>query len=54
MSFINSILNVFVGNKSEKDIKVIQPLVTKIKTFEAALAALSNDELRAKTDYFKS
>src|SRR6476660_225453 len=54
MSFINSILNVFVGNKSEKDIKAIQPLVTKIKTFEPALAALSNEELRAKTDYFKS
>jgi preprotein translocase subunit SecA len=54
MSFINSILNVFVGNKSEKDIKAIQPLVTKIKTFEPALAALSNDELRAKTDSFKS
>ncbi len=54
MSFINSILKVFVGNKSEKDIKAIQPLVAKVKTFEPALAALSNDELRAKTDYFKS
>lgn len=54
MSFINSIIKVFVGNKSEKDVKAIQPLVTKIKTFEPALAALSHDELRAKTDYFKS
>jgi preprotein translocase subunit SecA len=54
MSFINSILKVFVGNKSEKDVKAIQPLVTKIKTFEPALAALSHDELRAKTEYFKN
>jgi preprotein translocase subunit SecA len=54
MSFINSILQVFVGNKSEKDVKAIQPLVAKIKTFEPVLAALSNDELRAKTNYFKS
>jgi preprotein translocase subunit SecA len=29
-------------------------LVTKIKTFEPALAALSHDELRAKTEYFKN
>ncbi|CAM3365115.1 Protein translocase subunit SecA [Flavobacterium longum] len=54
MSFINSILKVFVGNKSEKDIKAIQPLVAKIKALEPTLAGLSHDELRAKTDYFRS
>ena len=54
MSFINSILKVFVGNKSEKDIKAIQPIVAKIKTLEPTMAGLSNDELRGKTDYFKS
>ena len=53
MSFINSILKVFVGDKSQKDVKGIQPIITKIKTFESALAALSNDELRAKTTFFK-
>lgn len=54
MSFINSILKVFVGDKSQKDVKAIQPLVTKIKSFESALSALSHDELRHKTEEFKS
>ena len=53
MSIINSILKAFVGDKSEKDVKAIQPLVTKIKSFESALKALSHDELRAKTTEFK-
>lgn len=53
MSFINSILKAFVGDKSEKDVKAIQPLITKIKSFESSLSSLSNDELRAKTVYFK-
>lgn len=53
MSFINSILKVFVGDKSQKDVKAIQPLVTKIKSFENALMALSHDELREKTTTFK-
>jgi len=53
MSLINSILKAFVGDKSQKDIKALQPLVLKIKSFEGALAQLSHDELRAKTVYFK-
>ena len=53
MSIINSILKAFVGDKSEKDVKAIQPIVTKIKSFESALQALSHDELRAKTAEFK-
>jgi len=53
MSFINSILKVFVGDKSEKDVKALQGNITKIKALEPALAALSHDELRAKTAYFK-
>jgi preprotein translocase subunit SecA len=54
MSFINSILKAFVGDKSQKDVKAIQPLITKVKTFEAALSQLSNDELRAKSTEFKN
>ena len=53
MSFINSILKAFVGDKSQKDVKALQPYLAKIKTFESALAALSNDELRARTIFFK-
>jgi len=53
MSFIDSILKAFVGDKSQKDVKSIQPLVNKIKSFENSLMALSNDELRSKTVEFK-
>lgn len=53
MSLINSILKAFVGDKSQKDIKAIKPLIDKIKSYEGSLAQLSNDELRAKTIYFK-
>ncbi|PTX61516.1 protein translocase subunit secA [Kordia periserrulae] len=54
MSFLNSVLKMFVGDKSKKDIKGIQPIVDKIKEFEQQLGQLSLDELRAKTTQFKS
>ena len=54
MSFLNSVLKIFVGDKSKQDVKAITPLVDKIKTFEKALEALSHDELRAKTLEFKA
>jgi len=53
MSLINSVLKAFVGDKAKKDIKVIQPLVDKVKTFETTLSQLSHDELREKTIAFK-
>ena len=53
MSFINSIIKIFVGDKSQNDVKALQPYLTKIKGFESSLMALSNDELRARTAYFK-
>ena len=54
MDFINKILKVFVGDKSQKDIKEIKPLVDKIKTIEPTLTNLSHDDLRAKTAAFKA
>ncbi len=54
MNFINKILKVFVGDKSQKDIKEIQPLVDKIRKIEPTLVNLSHDELRAKTIAFKA
>ena len=54
MDFINKILKVFVGDKSQKDIKEIKPLVEKIKKIEPTLVNLSHDDLRAKTDAFKA
>jgi preprotein translocase subunit SecA len=53
MSFINSIIKAFVGDKSQKDVKATQPYITKIKALEPILATLSHDELRAKTVEFK-
>ncbi len=41
------------GSKSERDIKLIQPLVVKINEEYAKLSSLSNDELRDKTTQFK-
>ncbi|UII75226.1 preprotein translocase subunit SecA [Flagellimonas sp. HMM57] len=54
MSFINSVLKVFVGDKSEKDVKSLQPLVKEIRSFEQQLEGLTHDELREKTVSFKS
>jgi preprotein translocase subunit SecA len=54
MSFLNSVLKVFVGDKSKKDIKGIQPIVNRIKELESDFEALSLDELRAKTTTFKN
>src|SRR5579871_840160 len=44
---------IFGGNKSEKDIKLIAPVVEEINRHFASYQSLSNDQLRAKTDEFK-
>ncbi|MCF6307938.1 MAG: preprotein translocase subunit SecA [Flavobacteriaceae bacterium] len=54
MGILDSVLKLFVGDKSKKDMGDLQPLVNEIKTFESAIAQLSIDELRAKTAEFKS
>ena len=54
MSLLNSVLLVFVGDKSKQDVKAMMPLVNKVKSFEQALEQLSHDELRDKTVEFKS
>ncbi|MFY7672457.1 preprotein translocase subunit SecA [Tenacibaculum sp. MEBiC06402] len=54
MSILNSILKLFVGDKQQKDLKSLQPIVDKVKSFESDIANLSNDELRNKTTEFKS
>jgi len=54
MSFINSVLKAFVGDKSKQDVKKLQPIVNEIRAFETSLEALSHDELRGKTTTFKA
>ena len=54
MSFLNSVLKAFVGDKSKKDVKELQPILDKIKSFETAMDGLTIDEIRAKTTEFKA
>src|SRR4051794_25638439 len=50
LKILNKILG---GNKSEKDVKKIQPQVEKINQFFNEYQSLSNDALRNKTQEFK-
>ncbi len=45
----NSILSKLFGNKSTRDMKLIQPWVEKVKAAYPAIQELDNDALRAKT-----
>ena len=47
------ILKLFVGDKSKKDLKLINPIIEKIHSFEQEMNGLSNDELRDQTLTFK-
>jgi len=53
MSLLNSILKVFVGDKKEKDLKILLPIVKKVTAFESDMSALTNNGLRDKTLEFK-
>ncbi len=44
---------IFGGSKSEKDVKILTPVVDQISQFYNACQSLSNDELRGKTIEFK-
>ena len=46
---INKILQSLFGNKSTRDMKLIQPLVEKVKATYEEFKPLSNDELRERT-----
>ncbi|MBO4565244.1 MAG: preprotein translocase subunit SecA [Bacteroidaceae bacterium] len=49
----NDIMTKLFGNKAQRDIKAIRPYVEKINKIYPQMAALSNDELRAKTQELK-
>lgn len=53
MNIVNSLIKIFVGDKAKKDIKEIQPIVDKIKSYASEFERLTNDELRNKTVEFK-
>ena len=53
MSIVNSLLKVFLGDKSGKDLKKLTPIVDDINIESDKLSAISNDQLRNKTIEFK-
>ena len=55
MSFsLNKFLSSLFGNKAQRDMREIKPIVDKILAVEPEIRKLSNDELRAKTDEIKA
>lgn len=53
MSFLDTVLKGFLGNKNEKDLQKVSKVLEKIKKAEPEIQGLSNDDLRAKTQEFK-
>ncbi len=54
MSILNSVIKLFVGDKQQKDLKGLQPVIENVNKFELAFSKLSHDELREKTRAFKN
>lgn len=50
----NSFLKSLFGDKSTRDMKLIQPLVEKVKATYPEIKALDNDALRARTEEIKT
>ena len=46
---VSGLIKLFFGTKSEKDRKLIQPYVDKIKAIYPSIEQLTNDELRARS-----
>ncbi len=54
MSIVNKILGGLFGNKSEKDISEVQPLLIKINEETDRILKLNNDQLREETTKIKN
>ena len=54
MNFLNNILKTFLGNKAEKDISKIRPLVNEINQIQKEFTSINNDKLRGKTENLKN
>jgi preprotein translocase subunit SecA len=53
MSLFTNTLTKFFGNKSDRDIKGVTPMLEKVKVVYETVVGLSNDELRQKTEDVK-
>ncbi len=49
MNILTKVLSIFFGNKSDRDIREVMPLVEKIREEYTRVQSLSNDQMRAKT-----
>ena len=54
MAFVTKVLGKILGNKSERDIKAINPIVDQIKEEYKRITQLSNDELRGESEKLKN
>jgi len=54
MAGLLNIISKLFGNKYDKDVKEITPIITQINSEFSKLSTLTNDELRAKTGELKS
>ena len=54
MAGLLNIISKLFGNKYDKDIKEITPIIEKINIEFSKLSALTNDDLREKTSDFKN
>ena len=52
MSFLNSILKTFVGDKTKKDLSKITPLIAQINKHQKDFESFSHDALRQKNRRF--
>ena len=43
MSILNSIIKAFVGDKQQKDLKSLQPIVENVRAFESSLGTISSN-----------
>jgi preprotein translocase subunit SecA len=50
---IDKVLTMIFGSKHERDVKAMRPIVAEINALEPAVSALSDEQLRAKTDEFR-
>lgn len=47
------IISTVIGTKNDRELKRMRKIVTKINSYESSIQALSDDELRQKTEEFK-
>jgi len=53
MTMLKGLVSKIIGDPNAKEVKRLQPLVEEINAFEPDIQALSDAELRAKTDEFR-